>query len=433
MEKLVGGPFENHSFAAECCCLTKEDNSQERVYVLVVKEDSTKAIVAHTGLEVLCVPYTGRVPIFWKEGTKQSLYAVCTAMNFIFKHNWWKYHVNELTEVTVDMLYDEFDHYIHTAKIEGSGKYRGSQSIKKHISAVSAFFANIKLCNADSRIELNQLLEKKIVYQRNGNGKGEEKFLPTYKWRSLAVEESKLMRDVPEEVINILLSLAEIYDPMLVFVIIVGITAGLRIAEICNMRQEGSEVCNTPGISIKRLDGHVAAVDIDITREFALRSDQSVSVGGIKKHLTASVYPEFIEEFLRGYEYHKRVLQKCKYDKKICPMFVNSRGQAMSSDNMQKRFNALVEKHLIPTLYTSGNPYLIAYAQEIESRPLRSHALRHFFTVRLVLAGLNREAIAKYRRDKSVRSAEIYVRNKGAFEKQLQAVHSAAIEDMIRR
>ena len=429
---ITGGPLFGHHFAVEECILRDTDGAKVKTHILTIKADDTRIIKYITGYEFLCAPFTGKAPRWRKKQERPDLYYVSKALNYIFKENFWKNKVTKLTDVTADMVFDAFDHYSETRQSDSPNGFPSQQSINKYIYAVSSFFANVALLAPDSSISPDELMKREVVVKRQGQGQKVETYVPIYRLKTKRCAASALMREIPVDAMQILISQAEVHDPMLVFAIIASSTAGLRVGELCNMRQEHSPVSYAPGIMFHYVGSTVTSVKIDLTREYSLRADPTVDIGGIKKHRVVTVYPGFIAEFMQGYRYHQSLLEKIQYDKAFCPMFVDRNGQAMTRRTMHERFKALVNEHFIPALYDSGKIHLVAYAQDLESLSLTPHALRHYFTVRLVLEGLSREAIADFRGDRSLESAEIYVRNKGAFAKQLQAVHDYVIDSFLK-
>ena len=103
-----------------------------------------------------------------------------------------------------------------------------------------------------------------------------------------------------------ILQMAEIYDPELCFPIALGLYAGLRSGEICNVRQKGSPL--GPGIILQTLrhtdaSGHIVleptSMEFDLRKEVMIRSDAK-SFGKIKKERMATVFGPFVK-ILYGY------------------------------------------------------------------------------------------------------------------------------------
>ena len=407
-EIIKGGPFSNVYFSAVKHQFFDDKGISHKTQFLVLRDRDTGLIVKFTELEYLNAPFTEAKPVYHKTDPKHHLYCIANALNFIFLEQWWNFHIEKLSDVTRDMIFKAFDTYVETPV---NGKYRSQQSIDLYVKNVSAFFANASLFSPNFKVKPGDLFYKKKTESKNTLKKIEGIWTPIYHRKSLKNSEGVLMRKIPTEAIDILISQAKEHDPQLVFMIIVGITAGLRVSEICNLRQCESPVSSIAGIQFSYEGNAVTKILIDLTEEFCLRSDK-VFVGGIKKHRTVQIYKPFIREFLEGYTYHMELLKSITYEKKFSPMFVDRRGKAMTSETMTDRFNTLVTKYFISALYASGNPKLITYAQELESKHLTPHILRHYFTVRLVLLGLDPPSIAKLRGDKSEDSSRTDAYNK---------------------
>ena len=103
----------------------------------------------------------------------------------------------------------------------------------------------------------------------------------------------------------------------------------------------------------------------------------------------------------------------------------------MTVKTFSARFSKLVNEQLKPRLLASEDPVLVAYGMELDELALTPHALRHYFSVRLVLENLDTAQIMFYRGDRSPTSALTYLANKGALIQRLNETHTAAI-NMLR-
>lgn len=404
-----------------------DNNGHETIHRFLVQKNLDGMIVNFTGYEYFSAPYTGRKPSP-KKATKKELYYVSHALNYILIEHRSKYQIDRLCDVTADMLFDAFDAYVCTPKQPLSDEYRSQQSIDKYVFAVSSFFANVSAFCSGCAITPEELFYEKITMSKQGTfSKKHVMQCPIYKTKSKSPEETKLMRDIPEKVLDLLIELAEIHDPMLVFPIITSKTAGLRLGELMNMRQKDSPLSGTPGIQFKYVGSAVSNVEIDLRHEYTMRSD-GVSCGKIKKERTVTLYKPFIPEFLRGYEFHMRLLQNISCEPEFKPMFINRNGKAMTGKGFSARFSSLVKRHLKPKLLTSDDPALVAFGTELDYLSLTPHALRHYFSVCLVLENLDTAQIMYYRGDTSPTSALTYLSNKGALIEKLNATHTSVLD-----
>jgi len=157
---------------------------------------------------------------------------------------------------------------------------------------------------------------------------------------------------------------------------------------------------------------------IDLTTEYILRSDGVIS-GRIKKERIQQVYPAFLEAFDCAYKFHKRYLATIKYEKEYCPMFVNSRGKAMTYDDYHNRFKKLIIHHLRPILLNHEDSECRLYGQLLYEHSLGPHSLRHWFSVQLVLMGEDIAQLQFWRGDSSPESSLSYLQDKGDLAKEL--------------
>lgn len=245
----------------------------ETVRRMIVIKNSDGLVASFTGFEYFAAPYTGRQPII-RERKRERLYYICNALNYIFIDQRAVYRISRLSEVTADMLFDAFDFNASSPKNAYADEYRSQQSIDSYVFAVSSFFANIgMLCTGCSVTPEELFYEKTVPNKYGAPGRQKKLHLPIYETKSNSTEESKLMRDIPAKALDLLIEAAEIYDPMLVFPIIVSKTCGLRLGELMNMRQMHSPLSATPGIRFQYMGSAVTNVEIDMTREYQMRSD----------------------------------------------------------------------------------------------------------------------------------------------------------------
>ena len=408
---------------------TTEGRDME-VYLIVLTQSERCGIFRFTGLEFFAGPYrTKPVNYVPKE---QELHYICKALNYIMFDCWAKYRVTRVTEITQSMIFEFFDAYRTSPKDRCGESYRGQQSIDKCVSAVSYFFANMsKAVGVSCAVRPEDLLRRTFFKHGKSGRKEYECYFPAWKGTAEHGAEKKLLRDIPESVMQELLIQAKIHDPMLYFALVCGITAGTRASETMNLRRTDSPLSMVPGIKLRLRGSAVEEVRLDLTREFMLRSD-GVIVGRIKKERVVDIYKPFIPEFIEAYHFHMGLIRAAPYEKDYAPMFLIQNGKAMTGDTFRKRFQILTSKYLRPALLKSDLPEHQAYGMMLQSHNLSPHALRHYFTVRLVLAGLGVPELMYYRGDKSNESALTYLQNKGEIMRKLEETHSKAIESLLK-
>ena len=408
---------------------TTEGKGME-VYLIVLVQNDCCGIVDFTGYEFFAGKFKSKPVNYVPQ--KHELHYICQALNYIMFQNWAKYRVTKLTDIKQSMIFDFFVNYYTTPKDKCGEAYRSQQSIDKCVAAVSHFFANVATTVGSScAVQPNDLLWR-TYYKRGKESRREyEDYLPC--WRASAEHsvDQSLLRDIPESVMQELLRQAKIHDPMLYFAIVCGITAGTRPGETMNLRRTDSPLSLEPGIKLRWMGTAVEEVRLDLTREFRLRSDE-VSIGRIKKERSVNIYKPFIAEFMDAYRFHLGLIANFPYEKEYAPIFLTRNGKAMSEDTYRKRFQRLVSKYLRPTLLQSDAPEQQAYGMLLQNYNLAPHALRHYFTVRLVLCGLDEAQLMYYRGDTSRDSALTYLRNKGEIMRKLEETHAKAMKNLAK-
>lgn len=386
-------------------------------YRMIVLRDADGRITCFTGLEAFSYEYTGQVPKI-QVRRKQELVYICRALNDICEYN----QISHLNEITSDMIFEFFDDYCSGDLTE--------RSLSNCVTAVSHFFANLAACY-DMKFTPKDLLHTEY-YKRHEKAKTVyRKYIPRYVVPKKDAVESNIPRDIPLRIVQMLVDLADKYDPMISFAIVAQTATGLRGSGPMNMRQIESPVSADPGLRFTRIGDRVTHISIDMTKTYRLREDGK-SVGGIKRKRTVQVYPKFIEEFCLAYQKHLQFLKRCNVDPRYMPMFVNRDGQAMTYATYRYRLHKLIEDHLIPKLLESENPEDVLLAQRLRLRKLSPHIFRHVFTVRLVLEGLDVAQIQMYRGDKNPESALTYMADKGELVKRLIETHDLAISGLAK-
>lgn len=382
------------------------DDGMAYVRSFIVIKNQYDVIIRFTRLHNFTGAYDSKVFRPLASDANARMHYICRMLNYILIDHYEVYHIDHVFKVTKEMLTSFFMDYALEKK--PNGKYKGSESIENCVHYVTAFFGKlIYQYGGYVTLKKKDLFTEKKVYSRNG--RLITKQVPDFQIRGVP-EEKEIFRDLPTKVFKILMNLAIRYAPDIAFAMALQAFAGLRPGEVCNVRQEVSP--KGSGIIFTYLDGKVVRADIDLTHEYALRSD-GVQCGRIKKERKQSVYPPFLEAFQTMYGYHKTFLASQTFEKGYCPMFVNSQGTAMTYDCYRDRFQGLVETRLRPLLLEHSDPECRIYGQLLCENKLGPHALRHWFSVQLALRGEDVAQLQFWRGDKSPESAFDYLQNKG--------------------
>lgn len=378
----------------------------------IVIKNKYGVIIKFTRLHNFTGAYDGKVFRPLASDAKARMHYICRMLNYILLSHYGIYQIDHVFSVTKDMLASFFMDYAMEKKPDGT--CRGSQSIERCVYAVTLFFRKL-IYKYGSNVELKKgdLYIEKQVYTRKG--KVIKKRVPDFQIRGVP-EERKIFRDLPTKVFQILINLAMRYAPDIAFAIGLQAFAGLRPGEVCNVRQEGSP--KGSGIILTFIDGRIMKAEIDLTHEFAMRSD-GVACGKIKKERKQCVYPPFLEAFRTLYGYHQGYLKIHAFEMDFCPMFINKKGMAMTYGDYYLRFRNLVDRKLRPILLEHPDPECRIYGQMLCENRLGPHALRHWFSVQLALRGEDVAQLQFWRGDRHPESAFRYLQDKGDLVREL--------------
>ena len=355
---------------------------------------------------------------------EKKLYYVCGMLNYVLVDHGRRFGIRHVFGITAEMLQEYFDFYASAAKADGV--YRSRDSILKCIGAVTAFMANLVWkFGGHMKLSRQDIYRDEIAYDRNG--RRYHRAVPLFQAVGMPVRR-RIFRDIPYKVFEILIPMAFRYSRDIAFGLCLQAFAGLRAGEVLSVRQECSPLGK--GITFTEIGGRVVKAVIDVEQEVLIRDDD-VEDKKKKKERLQGVYPAFLKAFCKAYEIHKEYLSGRTFDRDYCPMFINRNGEAMTYESYRIRFHDLVNNHLRPYLIQSADPELRLYGQLLYENQLGTHALRHWFTVQLVLRGEDIGAIQYWRGDSSPDSAFEYLQNKGDLTRELEAAGDRLVELLI--
>lgn len=354
-----------------------------------------------------------------------KMYFVVAMLNHVLIDHGAENGIRHVFGITKPMLASFFDAYALEALADGS--HRNAERVKQCISTVTLFMYKLawkyggymKIKRAELYVERTFMTKK---------GKQIKRKVPDFQATGI-VDANVIFRDIPTKVIEILIPMAFRYAPDIALAMCPQAFAGLRASEAMNVRQESSPY--GPGLIITEVGGKVHGIKIDLRKELVLRSD-GTEIGLIKKARMQDVYPPFVGTVAMAYQLHKQYLQNVKYEPEYAPMFVNSKGMAMSYEIYRLKFKKLIKEHLRPELIRSSDPELKIYGQMLYENDLGTHALRHWFTVQLVLRGEDIGTIQSYRGDKNPETAFQYLQNKGELVRELEAAGAELIAELMK-
>ena len=391
----------------------------------IVVKNNLGLIVRFTRLHNYADVYDGKVFAPLVSDAEAKLRYVCMMLNYVLIKHYDKFGIDHVFEISRDALECFFRDYAQSPL--SNGAHRSKQSVEKCVNAVTAFLR--KLCRKFGGYVLlreSDLVTEATVFDRHG--KPRQKKMPAFQVKGFP-NRKEVFRELPTKAFQILLNLAFRYAKDIAFAICLQAFAGLRAGEALNVRQESSPMGN--GLIFTRFENTVKKIEIDLMRELPLRSD-GVICGRIKRERIQCVYPPFINAFCAAYGHHKEYLAKRTYETEYCPMFVNSKGMAMTYDDYARRFRMLVDNHFRAVLIESGDPELRIYGQLLYENRLTPHSLRHWYSVQLVLGGEDIAQVQYWRGDKNPESAFEYLQNKGDLVRELEVAGGALSEILIK-
>lgn len=233
----------------------------------IVIKNKYGVIVRFTRLHMFSGAYENKVFRPLASDANAKLHYICMMLNYILLDHYDLYRVNHVFRITKEMLTCFFMDYALTQK-QGGG-YRSGASIEKCVSSVVLFFRKL-IFKYGGHVAMKKDELYKEVQAYSKNGKQIRKLVPDFQIRGVP-EKAEIFRDIPTKVFKILVNLAVRYTPDIAFAIGLQAFAGLRPGEVCNVRQEGSP--KGSGIIFTYLEGKLIRAEIDLTHEYAMRSD----------------------------------------------------------------------------------------------------------------------------------------------------------------
>lgn len=370
--------------------------------------------------------YEGKVFAPLVSDAKAKMHYICMMLNYVLIEHYEKFRIDHIFKINREALDCFFRDYAQGTLSDGS--HRGKQSVEKCVNAVTLFFRKLRR-KYSGYLVLREVDLVNEITVRDRRGQLRQKKVPAFQAKGFP-NRKPVFRELPTKAFQILLNLAFRYAKDIALALCLQAFAGLRAGEVMSVRQEGSPLGN--GLSFTRFESTVKKIEIDLMRELPLRSD-GVICGKIKRERIQCVYPPFLDAFCTAYEYHKEFLSTQSYETSYCPMFVNSKGMAMTYDDYARRFSALVNNHFRAVLLECDDPELRIYGQLLYENRLGSHALRHWYSVQLVLNGEDIAQIQFWRGDKNPESAFEYLQNKGDLVRELETANGHLLELLIER
>ncbi|MFC6254063.1 site-specific integrase [Secundilactobacillus hailunensis] len=340
---------------------------------------------------------------------------VVKMLNYVFFNR----QLSKLDNLTVPLIQDFFNLY-GQGELPGDSRGRAKSTVEACISAVMDFLELfIKHRKRYCSLRIDDFY--KLVPFRDKRGMTRQKKVPVF---DVLYSENRrhIFRDMPNSAFEMLFEHIAAYHKEILMLVSLSAFAGLRPAEACNVRRTDSPL--GIGLIFSTYEGEVEKVQIDLRHELCLRSDLK-STGRIKKERLQTVPLMFTDAFVESYNNYMAYLTGKQYESDFGALSINKQGRALTYDSYYQKFRTIIKKEMIPKYLASGDDETVMYGHLLLENNISPHVFRHWFTVQLVLAGVDNVAeLMAARGDSSPDSSLVYLQNKGELEKQYRKVSS---------
>lgn len=381
-------------------------------FIVLCRSDGTKTF---TNFHKYAVNPNRKIKKFNEDGNNRFIF-----INKFLNYAFFTEGISSLSELTVDIGRRFLNAYgMHELPDDDEYVHREKGTVEKCVKAVLDFYINL-INDKDSGCKIKSADLYKVITVRNKYGKAIKKTIPQFDVNYISGIKEPIYRDIPNKAFVLLFDHIATNHTDLLGLVMHQAFAGLRPSEACNVRRMDSPLGS--GIRIKEINGRLCGVTIDLRDELNLRSDL-LTVGGIKKERIAKVPDIFLSAYKDAYEIYTNYMEGKPYEAEYGPFSVNKQGKAITYDSYYQKFREIIKEEMIPIYLQSNDTELVLYGQTLMEHSLSPHVFRHWYTVQLVLSGINEPGVLMhYRGDTSPESALTYINNKGELEKQFSKV-----------
>lgn len=329
--------------------------------------------------------------------------------------------IRKLSDLTVGDIALYLEHYcMRTLPEDDDNVTRNRSTMMICRKTIMTFASNLCKNNVVSFKE-SDLYTTEVKRTRKGVKKVKTEAFPI---PTAPTQSAPIFRDIPNNAFEIIYSHIRRYHPELLFLVSLGAFAGLRPSEACNVRRQDCEKYG-PGMLFNiNASGKVENITFDLTKELKLRSDGKY-VGSIKKERMQSMPEMFIPALYGAYEEYMAYLEGKPRETEYGAMNINKQGRCYTYSSYYRQFTQIINEEIIPIFLESEDEDLVMFGRKLMTTKIAMHVFRHWFTVQLVLSGIDNPAvIMHYRGDKTPEAAITYIRNKSDIEKQYRKVNN---------
>ena len=397
------------------------------IYTIVLKDTKTDLIVTITEFaDYILYKVPRDISIF--ASCENDVYGVCDFLNYLFFDERLVRCIGEMTMKMAEAYLDCYASGLRSA----DGKIPERAAIRARRRAISVFLEALAHYGFMDHIFVGDLISRH-EYRLPGSEEiraGYAYSLPVRYRTKPTGEIQQLMRDMPIEIAQRFIDMALLHDPELAFPIVLMMYVGLRGGDVCKVYRgikDKYQGIVTTSISYNGADGvkkyKADSMEIRLLHEYDMRSDD-VWQGGIKCERIQPVVKPFLDTIMHFYNEHIKLIKDkpCECIDGIRPLFLNKNRdaktgvyRAMTVTGLRDRINTLYHKYVLPSCKDDANPNLARYYLQMQQgHTWGKHAFRHYYTVLLLYCGVDDANMLKvYRGDKSIKSAQTYIRNKG--------------------
>ena len=337
----------------------------------------------------------------------------------LLNYGYFHRNIQTLDGLTVEIVKDFLNAY-GSGTLPGDEQGRTKGTVEACVSAIIDFL-DMFIKGRKTRCSMTREDLYKMVPVRNKMGRTVYKKIPVFEV-VFTNKPKEIFRDIPNSAFEILFAHIAEHHSNLLMLISLSAFAGLRPSEAVNVRREDSAL--GPGLIFTIYDGEVQRIQIDLRKELCLRSDLKSS-GKIKKERLQTVPFIFTEALANSYNRYMEYIKGQKYESNYGALTVNKQGRALTYDSYYQEFRNIIKKEIIPIFLKNEDPEIVNYGRLLLENNLAPHVFRHWYTVQLVLSGVDNVAeLMQARGDTSPESAFTYLQNKGELEKQYRKVNN---------
>jgi integrase len=375
--------------------------------------------IRFTGLERFVFAFPGGTISHFSASSRTPLVFITEFLNFLIEE------YPSVPPAQVPFCFDTEDMQDFFSAYARGGR-RTDATVLQCVSSVTRFAAGL----ADRYpgvmpFERDSLF--RIVPFRTSRGASAVRSMPVFSVRTAGVVRDTF-RDLPLKALALLLRLSYIYAPDILLALCFQAFAGLREGEVMSVRQQSGVY--GPGLIITEQGGELTRVIIDISSDYVLRSD-GIPTGTIKRTRKAEIFPAFLPVFRTAHALHLHYLAGISHDPLRAPMFIDSRGNAMTVHTYRRRVRDLVHGRLRPALLASADPELVSYGRLLTEHGFVPHQFRHAMSVALVLMGASIEVLQYYRGDRDPSVSMHYLSRKQDLVRVYRSAQDALMESLL--